>query len=158
MKGQADIIFLIIQGFVVTLAILVIYVAWNALSTSAAWQTSVVNATPQGKLITHNVNSALNLLGNAIAWIWIISGIASIIATFFTESSPVFAVIGIILLPIEGFLGLFFHDYFFIISQNTFIAPIVNMLPQLVNFYVLFPITCMAIAIASIIFTFVKPS
>lgn len=157
MKAQGDVIYLAIYGFCVAVAAIMILVAWNGISTNSSWQTLVVQATPQGNSINTNVNTSLDLLGNGIAFIWIISGIASILATFFIDSAPVFAVVGIILMPIEAFLGMLFHDYFFIIAQNTFIAPVVNGLPVLAYFFGIYPIACLILAIGSIIFTFIKP-
>jgi hypothetical protein len=155
MKAQADILYLAAYGFAVTLVVVVIIFAWTSLSTSSAW-TSLTHSNPDTAHATTSATTAVDYIANAIAIVWILLGIASIIATFFVDTSPVFAVLGMIILPIEVFLGMVFHDFFFILMSETAFAPLVPNLNTLLNFWSVYPLVIFVFAVLSIIFTFAK--
>ena len=93
-KGQADVVYLLVSGFATTLAIVMVLFAWSSLSGSAQYQNSLANSVtnPVGAKATASANTAIFTVGNFFAVVWLISGIASIIFTFFVDSAPVFAV------------------------------------------------------------------
>ena len=157
MKGQADIIYLLGSGFAVTIALVMLLVFWHSFSTSAPWQTLVVAKSAVAANATTSANTAIFNIGNALAIIWILSFIGSVVATFFIDSSPVFAVVGIILMPIEIFLSMLFHDYFFVLAQNSFLAPVIALIPFVSNFYTVLPVIAMVFIFVSVVFTFAKP-
>lgn len=157
MKAQADLLYLLVQGFVVSIAIIAIIFAWYQISSSPVAQQQLFN-TPTGQTAVTNTNNVVFTLADAVAILWIISAIASCIAAFFIDSAPVFAVIGFIVLPIECFLSLLFHDLFFSIATNSFFAPVVNQMPLLVNFFIYLPFICMGFGVLIVLVTFWKPN
>jgi hypothetical protein len=160
LKGQIDIFYLIAYGFCTSIAILVVLMCWNQLSTSQSYTHYIANQTtnPVGYQTTQKANTALLSIGNLFTIVWIMSCIASIIATFFIDSSPIFAIVGILLMPLEIFISMIFHDFFYIMGQNAFIAPIITSLPYMAYFYTYLPITALIIAVISLVLTFSKPT
>ena len=155
MKGQADVAYLLAYGFCIAIALVVLIMFWQQFSTSPSW----TNAIASNQLAQNGVasaNTAIFNMGNALAIVWIISAIASVVATFFIDSSPVFAVLGIIAMPIELFLSLIFHDFFFTMANNSFLAPVIAQLPILSNFFSALPVITLVMVFASIIFTFAR--
>lgn len=153
-KGQVDVVYLIAYGFCVAIAIVFIATFWQQFSTSSAWQTQVVAKSATAAIATTNATTAIFTIGDFFAAVWILSAIASVIATFFIETSPVFALLGIIAMPIEIFFSLLFHDFFFIMAQNSFLAPTIAQLPFLVNFFTGLPSIAIILIFVSIILTF----
>ncbi|MDE1833847.1 MAG: hypothetical protein KGH64_00760 [Candidatus Micrarchaeota archaeon] len=157
MKGQADVIFLLGQGLAVSIAILVLAFSWFQIYHNPAYSTMIVNATATGKAGSASANTAIFLISNFFAFLWILSAVASVIATFFIDSAPVFAILGLVALPIEIILSMVFHDFFFTMATNSFLAPVVALIPTMVYFYTYLPSIALLFAVASIIFTYSKP-
>ena len=98
MKLQADVIYLIAMLFIVVVALFVVDAIWNGFQTNPVSQ-QLFNATPQGRLAEANTTTSINTLNNAAVILYIIGALASIIAAAFTESSPVFLVPALVILP-----------------------------------------------------------
>lgn len=157
MKAQADIVYLLVECFVVSIAVVMVAFAWVSLSTSPQY-TNATAGNPTAQSITTHANTAIFSIGNAIAIVWIASAIASIIATFFVDTAPVFVVVGMIALPIEALLSFIFHDFFFLMAQNSFLAPIIAAMPMLVNFWVALPVIAIVVAAVNLMLTYGKPA
>ena len=155
-KAQADIIFLVVMLFIVVIAIFLMDIIKNGLFNSSAFQ-AVSNATATGKLAVKQANSAINILNNAVAFIFVFSAIASIIAAALTTSDSAFAVIGIILMPLEILFAFVFHDAFFAIMSNSFFSGLLTQYPFTLYVFQGLPIIVLILSIISLAVTFVKP-
>ena len=140
-KGQVDIIFIMVTIFSITMAIFVMDIVWNGLSTSPAWQTYFGSNVPnsQEANVVTNTSSAISIINNAIVVLFIMMALVSIVAAAFTESSPLFALLGIIILPVELVFAFIFHDIYFEIIQNSFMGGIANAYPFVTTMFQYFP-------------------
>ena len=155
MKLQADVIYLIIMLFIVVVALFAVDAIWNGFQTNPVSQ-QLFNATPQGRLAEANTTTSINILNNAAVILYIIGALASIIAAAFTESSPVFLVPALVILPIEVLFSFIFHDVFFMVVQNSFFAGIATGFPMILTVFQYLPIISFGFAVILIVVTFIS--
>jgi hypothetical protein len=155
-KAQADIIFLVVMLFLVVTAIFLTDVIKNGLFNSSAFQ-AVSSATHTGQLAVKQANSAINIMNDAVAFLFVFSAIASVIAAAFTTSDSAFAVIGVILMPLEILFAFVFHDAFFAIMSNSLFAGLLVQYPFTLYVFQSLPIIVLILSIISLVVTFVKP-
>jgi hypothetical protein len=146
---------LIAMLFIVTIAFFATVEIWNGLRSSPTF-TTLTNSTPQGKLAVKNVNTSLGIFADGIVMAFIVGAIASIFAAAFTTSSPIFAVLTFIILPIEILFAFIFHDAFFAIMQTSFFAGLVTTYPLVFTLFQYLPITAFILSLILIIMTFAK--
>lgn len=155
MKAQADIVYLIAAVLAVAIGLLAVDMIWNALAGNPAAQ-QLFNATSQGQLAERGAGSAISTLNNAVVILFIIAAVASIIAAAFADSSPIFLVPALVLLPLEIMFAFIFHDAFFQIVSNSSFASAVAQYPSMLTLFQYLPVICFVVAIIEIIVTFVK--
>ena len=155
MKAQVDIISLIELLFIVAIAFFATVEIWGGLTSSPTFQ-HLTNSTPQGQLAVKNVNTSLGIFANAIVLAFVVGAIASIIAAGLTSSSPVFAAMTFIILPVEVLFAFIFHDAFFAIMQSSFFAGLITTYPLVFTLFQYLPITAFILSLVLIIVTFIK--
>ena len=155
MKAQVDIISLTALLFIVAIAFFATVEIWGGLTSSPIFQ-HLTNSTSQGKLAVKNVNTSLGIFANAIVLAFIVGAIASIIAAGLTSSSPVFAALTFIILPIEVLFAFIFHDAFLAIMQSSFFAGLITTYPLVFTLFQYLPITAFILSLVLIIVTFIK--
>ena len=155
MKAQADIIYLIIILFVVVIALFAVDNIWVAFKQNPTYQ-ALSNATPTGQLATKNVTTSINIINNAVVILFIVGAIASIIAAAFADSSMVFVVPTLVILPLEILFAFVFHDVFFSMIQNSAFSSIAVSYPYIISLFQYLPIVSFVLAIIIIIMTFMK--
>ena len=155
MKAQVDIISLIALLFIVAIAFFATVEIWGGLTSSPTFQ-HLTNSTPQGQLAVKNVNTSLGIFANAIVLAFVVGAIASIIAAGLTSSSPVFAAMTFIILPVEVLFAFIFHDAFFAIMQSSFFAGLITTYPLVFTLFQYLPITAFILSLVLIIVTFIK--
>ena len=155
MKAQVDIISLIALLFIVAIAFFATVEIWGGLTSSPTFQ-HLTNSTPQGQLAVKNVNTSLGIFANAIVLAFVVGAIASIIAAGLTSSSPVFAAMTFIILPVEVLFAFVFHDAFFAIMQSSFFAGLITTYPLVFTLFQYLPITAFILSLVLIIVTFIK--
>ena len=141
-KGEVDNIFILVSIFSIVAAVFVGDIIWTQLSGSAAWQTyfgSNVQGSQEANVVT-NTTAAIGILNNAIVVIFIMMALVSIIAAAFTESSPLFALLGVIVLPLEIIFAFIFHDLYFEIIQNSYFAVPAATYPIVTTMFQYFPV------------------
>ena len=154
-KCQADLVYLIAVLFVVVIAIFAVDNIWSGFQSNPQTQ-KLFNATPQGQLAQKSVNTGLNIFNNAVVFLFIGAAIASIIAAAFTDSSPVFMVPTLVILPIEILFAFIFHDAFFSIIQQSAFASMAATYPSIVYLFQYLPLAALGLAVLMITITFVK--
>ena len=95
MRAQADMITLIGLLFIVAISFFLVAQIWAQLNKTSTF-TTLTNATPEGQLAVKNVNTSLGIFGDSIVILFFVGAIASIIASAFTTSNPIFAVLAIV--------------------------------------------------------------
>ena len=155
MKAQVDIISLTALLFIVAIAFFATAQIWSGLNSSPTFQ-HLTNSTPQGKLAVKNVNTSLGIFADAIVMAFIVGALASVIAAGLTSSSPVFAALTFIILPVEVLFAFVFHDAFFSIMQSSFFAGMVTAYPIVFTLFQYLPITAFILSLVLIIVTFIK--
>ena len=155
MKAQVDIISLIALLFIVAIAFFATVEIWGGLTSSPTFQ-HLTNSTPQGQLAVKNVNISFSIFADAIVMAFIVGAIASIIAAGLTSSSPVFAALTFIILPVEVLFAFIFHDAFFAIMQSSFFAGLITTYPLVFTLFQYLPITAFILSLVLIIVTFIK--
>lgn len=90
---------------------------FNGLSTNSAFTgcATCLNAFTKGQQAQSNV-------ANAIVIVFILVCFTDIILAAFLDSSPIFLFFEILTLPVTLLLSFIFHDVFFSIAQNSFLA------------------------------------
>jgi hypothetical protein len=154
-KAQADIIYLFALLFVMVIALFVVDQIWSGLTTNPATQ-HLFNSTTQGTKAEANVGTSLNILNNAVVLLFLIGVFASVIAAAFTDSSPIFLMPALVILPIEVFFAFIFHDAFFSIVQNSFFAGPAAAYPAIVTLFQYLPIAALVLAVIEVIVIFLK--
>ena len=155
MKAQVDIISLTALLFIVAIAFFATVEIWGGLTSSPTFQ-HLTNSTPQGQLAVKNVNISFSIFADAIVMAFIVGAIASIIAAGLTSSSPVFAALTFIILPVEVLFAFIFHDAFFAIMQSSFFAGLITTYPLVFTLFQYLPITAFILSLVLIIVTFIK--
>jgi hypothetical protein len=156
MKGQVDIIYLTAFFFVASIVIALTLVIWSDLTTSGPVE-QLFNSTPTGHNAQVQATSSLHIFANAIVFIFIFAAIASMIAAAFANSAPAFAILGIIVLPIEIVFSFLFHDFFLTVISNSAFAGIISQIPSIIMGFTYLPVICLVISVIAIIVTFIKP-
>ncbi len=154
-KAQVDVIYLVVMLFAVTVSLLVVDQVWSGLTSNSAF-ISLKNSTPQGHLAVKSVNTSLNIFNNAIVLLFVMGAIVAIISAAFTDSSPVFLIPSIVVLPIEILFAFIFHDMFFSILQNSAFGSVAASYPYIVTLFQYLPVVSFVIAIIVIVATFMK--
>jgi len=155
-RSQVDIIYLISFFFAAAITIAITIVVWQGLTSSPAYQ-STLNTTQTGHIAIKATNTSLGIFANAIVFIFIFACIASLIAAAFASSSPAFAVLGIIAMPIEILFAFIFHDVFLnIISQSIF-SNIVTSYPAMIYGFMYLPVITLIASLLFITIVFIKP-
>lgn len=155
MKGQADIIYLTAMLFVVVIAVFTVDIIWNGFQSNTAYQ-QIQNATPTGKLAAKNTQTSINIINNAIVIIYLMGALASVILASFADSSPIFLIPALIVLPIELLFAFVFHDMFFSIMTNTMFAGLVTSYPLVFTLFQYLPIISFGFSVILIVITFIK--
>ena len=155
MKGQADMIYLLAMLFIVIIALFAVDSIWNGFRTNPTSQ-QLFNATPQGRLAETNATTGINILNNAVILLYVIGAIASVIAAAFADSSPVFIVPALIILPLEVLFSFILHDAFFQIIQNSTLSGVADGFPLILSFMQDLPIIAFGFAVILIIVTFIS--
>lgn len=155
MKGQADIIYLTAMLFVVVIAVFTVDIIWNGFQSNSAYQ-QIQNATPTGKLAAKNTQTSINIINNAIVIIYLMGALASVILASFADSSPIFLIPALIVLPIELLFAFVFHDMFFSIMTNTMFAGLVTSYPLVFTLFQYLPIISFGFSVILIVITFIK--
>jgi hypothetical protein len=104
----------------------------------------------------NNAAGAFTGLNNVLAFMFIFFCIISIAAAALTDSHPVFAVIGIMLMPVEIIIAFGLHDAFFSMISNSAFTPLVTAYPYTVYMFQFLPIIVFAADIIIVIVTFSK--
>lgn len=141
--------------FVVAIAFFATAQIWAQLNKTPTFN-KLTNATPEGRLAVTNVNTSMGIFGNSIVLLFIIGAIASVIAAALTSSSPIFAMLTFIILPVEVLFAFVFHDAFFAIMQTSFFAGLVNSYPFVFTLFQYLPITAFILSLLMILITFAK--
>jgi hypothetical protein len=142
LRAEVDSIFIFVSIFSIVAAVFIGDIIWTQLSGSQAWQTyfgSNIANSQEANVVT-NTTGAINILNNAIVIIFIMMALVSVIAAAFTESSPLFALLGVIVLPLEIIFAFIFHDLYFEIIQNSYFAPIAATYPIITTMFQYFPV------------------
>ena len=155
MKAQADIIYIITMVFAVAISFFVVVLIWHGLTASAPFQ-QLTNATTQGKAAVHSVNTGFGIFADAIVFGMILSFIASLMAAAVSSSSPIFAVLMFIILPVEILFSFIFHDVFFSIMQSSFFSGMITAYPVIFTMFQYLPLITFGFALIIIIVTFGK--
>lgn len=155
MKGQADPIYLIAMLFIVAIALFAVDSIWNAFKTNPT-SAQLFNATPQGQIAVRSATTGINILNNAVVLLYVIGAIASIIAAAFADSSPVFIVPALIILPLEVLFSFIFHDMFFEVIQNSFLSGVASGFPLILQLFEYLPIISFGFAVVLIVVTFIS--
>ena len=151
-----DFIYLLCFFFAVAIVVGIVIVIWSSLTSSTPFE-NLMQATHTGQVAQKSATTSINILANAVVFIFIFACVASIIAATFADSAPVFAVLGIIVMPVELIFAFIFHDAFLgIISQSAF-GPIVTTAPSLVYAFQYLPLISLIVSVMMIIVTFIKP-
>lgn len=120
MKGSIDIMTGIAFFTILIISVWVLTVIFqDGVFAQSGLFNHAVQQSPQAANVVSNANKFFTGLNTVIAFAYIFFAIGAVIAAAFTESNPVFAAIGIIILPIELVLSFGFHDAFFTIIQTS---------------------------------------
>ena len=156
MKGQVDMIYLIVMTFIVALSLFVVDQVWTGLTSNSAF-TSLTNSTHIGQVAVKNTDTSLHIFNNALVLLFVVAAIASIISAAFTDSSPIFIVPALIILPPEIFFAFVSHDVFFSIIQNSSFGATASVWgASIVSLFTYLPVVSFVIAIVVIVVTFMK--
>ena len=155
MRAQADIFFWLVTIFAVSIAVVILVFIFGALFTQLKAQPQIANNT--GAVTALNKGQqAINVIANALVIVYIVMALASVILSFFVDSSPVFLIVIFIVLPIEVLVAFIFHDIFFdIVNQTAFGATALGI-PVLIVFMQWLPVICLGFAAINAIVTFAK--
>lgn len=144
------------MAFVVAIALFTVDQVWSGLTSNSAF-TSLTNATPQGHLAVTNTNKSLHIFNNAFVLLFIIAALASIVSAAFTDSSPIFLVPAVVILPLEILFSFVFHDVFFNIIENSAFGTTAAVWgASIITLFSYLPVVSFVLAIIIIIFTFMK--
>jgi hypothetical protein len=155
LKGQADIIYLTGMLFIVVIALFAVDMIWHGFQTNQTSQ-QLFNATPQGQLAQKNANTSINILNNAVVILYVAGAIASIIAAAFSDSSAVFIVPAMVILPIEVLFAFIFHDAFFTIVEQSSLGTVASGYPLILTLFQYLPMVSFGFAVILIIVTFIS--
>ena len=158
MRLQVDNLFGMTIFFAIALVMfLLTYVFVNSILQAPSFQKSVAMNNPTSNaIVTHGIQTFTSI-NTILAFLYIFIGIASVIAAAFTDTSPVFAVVAIVLLPIEIYVAFVYHDAFFNIIQNSSVfGGIANQYPAILTIFQYYPLITLIISILLIIVTFGK--
>ena len=156
MRGQVDFIYLLVFFFAVAIVLAIVIVIWSSLTSSVPFE-ALMQATPTGKIAQANATTSINILANALVFIFIFACIASMIAASFANSAPAFAVIGIIAMPIELIFAFIFHDEFLTLVSQSVFAPVVTAAPSLITAFQYLPLISLVVSVLLIVVVFIKP-
>ena len=156
MRAQVDLVYLLVSLFVVVIALFAADKIWTGLTSSAPFQ-NLTNATSQGQLAVKQTQTSINIRNDAVVFIYIFAAVASMVAGAFTDSAAVFAVVGVIVLPIELLFSFVFHDAFFEITSNSFLSGIVAAYPATMTLFQYLPLITFSLGLVMLIVVFVKP-
>lgn len=156
MKGQANLILLMVSVFAVAVVVAITIVIWSNLTTSVPFE-SLMNATHTGKVAQASATTSLNILANAIVFIFLFSCVASIIAASLFNSSPVFAILGIILMPVELLFSFIFHDVFLSLISASAFGSVVTAAPSLVTLFQYLPLVTLVVSLIIIAVSAINP-
>ena len=78
------------------------------------------------------------------------------IAAAFADSSPVFIVPALIILPLEVLFSFILHDAFFQIIQNSTLSGVADGFPLILSFMQDLPIIAFGFAVILIVVTFIS--
>lgn len=156
MKAQADMVYLVAVLFVVVLAVFVVDKVWMGLEGSPQF-TTLSNSTSVGSHGVKSANTAIAIINNAIVLVFIGSAIGSILAAAFTETSIIFAVPALVILPIEILFSMIFHDAFFTIMDSSFLSGVITAYgTNIVTLFQYLPSVCLVLAVIEIAVLFIK--
>ena len=134
----------------------IVVVIWSSLTSSVPFE-NLMQATHTGQVAQTQATTSINILGNSIVFLFIFSCIATIIAASFIESAPAFAILGIILMPVELLFSFIFHDVFLNLISNSVFAPVVTTLPSLIYGIQYLPLITLIVSFIVIAVTIIKP-
>lgn len=156
MKGQVDIIYLIVSLFAVVIVLFVVDIVWTGLTSNASF-TGLTNQTVVGQQAVKNVNTSIGILNNAVVFLFIASMVASIILAAFVNTSIIFAIPAIIALPLDILFAFVFHDTFFQVIATSSFGAVANTYPYIVTLFTYLPVVTLGFAVVLIAVLFTKP-
>lgn len=155
MKAQVDIIYLMSLLFGVLIGVLIWITVWGQFTASIP-ANNLFHNTTQGLAAENSATTATDTMANAIVFVYVFANLAALVAAFFANSNPVFAVLGVIVFPIELIFSFIFHDAFFLIMSNSFLSGTLAAFPIIGTFMQGLPFVVGIFAVATIIVTFGK--
>ena len=157
-KLQVDGIYLIVILFALIIGIVVWAALWGNFVNNPIAQSKLFNKTinPVGATSAAQATKSIDLLANFVIFLFFVAAIAAIVSAIFTESNPAFAIVGIVVFPIEILLTYLFHDIFFAMASNSFLGPTIASFPIIITFMQNFPLIAGVIYLVIIIATFTK--
>jgi len=160
MKGQLDSIYYLTIGTLVIIVMFFMTYVWSTLDTNAIATNTIFNpaTNPVGVHAQVQSTQAINILDNFSVFLYVIAALAAIVLALFSESNPIFAVLGIIVYPIEILLSYVFHDIFFAFLEGSVVGSAVNQasFPLVITFMQNLPIICAILYLLIIIAEFAK--
>ena len=156
MRGQAGFIYLLVMFFVVGIVLAIVIMIWSSLTSNASFE-SLMTATHTGTVAQASATTSLNILANAAVFLFIFSCVAAIIASTFIQSSPVFAILGIICLPIELLFSFIFHDVFLALINQSVFAGVITAAPNLILAFQYLPLISLVVSLMIIIASVINP-
>jgi hypothetical protein len=155
MKGQVDIIFLLAMLFIVIVALFAVDSIWTAFGSNPTSR-QLFNATPQGQLAYKNAGTSISILNNAVVILFLIGAVASAVAAAFADSSPVFIVPALVILPIEVFFSFILHDAFYSIIGASSFGTVAAQYPVIMQLFQYLPAATLVLSVIIIAVTFIK--
>ena len=135
---------------------IVVVVVWTSLTSNASFE-SLMQATPTGQIAQAKTTTSLHIFANALIFIFLFACVASMIAAAFANSSPAFAIVGMIAMPIEIIFAFIFHDTFLTLLSQSMFAPVVTFSPTLVTAFQFLPIISLIVSVVLVIVVFMNP-
>jgi hypothetical protein len=150
----------LITGIVVFFASIMILWVFTLIFQVNIFQSSTVKNSvgtyPQTANVLTSSSGFFTGLNTVFAFAYIFFAFGAIIAAAFTESNPVFAALGFVVLPIELLLSFGFHDAFFSMIGNSAFAPLTAAYPMVALTFQYLPIGTFVLAIIVLAVTFGK--
>lgn len=156
MRGQINFIFIMVSFFAVAIVLAIVLVIWSGLTSNASFE-SLMTATHTGTVAQTNTTTSLDILANGAVFLFIFSCIAAIIAATFVSSSPIYAIVGIIAMPIELLMSFIFHDVFLTLMSQSAFAPVLTAVPPLIYAFEYLPLLALITSLLIVALSVINP-
>jgi hypothetical protein len=157
MRLQGDVLFLIIIMPIVVIGfILAVYVMGQV---TGALQPQI-NPTNSSNTVVGGITAkavtAQNTFGDLLVIVYFAIGIGAIVSAFFTDTSPVFFILSVLILVVEILVSVILHNVFFTFAQNSFIITYANQFPLLLTIFEYYPELTFVIALGVVVALYAK--